>query len=197
MKIVRTLPDEGWVPVANAAARDHRLSWRARGLLLELLSYPDGWDTTVEQLVRKAKRVSRNAEGRDAMLKAMAELANLGYVRYHRQRDEQCRWTTVIEVCDCEMPGRSRHTESQLVGIPVPRNPGPGDQGVSKKTVSKTDTKKDLGREEEGDGHQPGPGSGHGSRIGEAETSNDWPDVTAPGTGWANLEWALASYDRE
>lgn len=51
MRVIRTMPAEGWAPVANSATRDHYLSWRARGRLAELLFYPDGWQTTVDKLV--------------------------------------------------------------------------------------------------------------------------------------------------
>jgi hypothetical protein len=74
MRVIRTMPDEGWVPISNEAARDHRLSWRARGLLVELLSYPDGWETTVDRLVAQARKHGDVSEGRAAMRKAIAEL---------------------------------------------------------------------------------------------------------------------------
>ncbi|BAL87279.1 hypothetical protein AMIS_20590 [Actinoplanes missouriensis 431] len=154
MKVIRVMPDEGWVPVANAAARDHRLSWRARGLLLELLSYPDGWETSVDKLVAQARREGSASEGRLAMRTAMKELADLGYVTYRRGHDEHGRWTTEMVVSD--VPGSpeasDRRTKNRNVGIPEPRLPGTSenqtseDWSVTNKTYTDTVTNTDLQR---------------------------------------------------
>lgn len=163
------MPDSGWVPIANDAARDHRLSWRARGLLAELLSYPDGWDVNVDSLVAKARREGGKAEGRDAMLKAVKELKDAGYVTYQRRQADGGKWTTEMVVTDVpHSPDDSdRHPESKGVGDPAEQevtdtlNPSvsvppadsnvspahadalenrhPESQCVTKKTVTKTD----------------------------------------------------------
>ncbi|HKS98797.1 MAG TPA: hypothetical protein VJT31_04635 [Rugosimonospora sp.] len=118
MKVIRHLPDEGWVPVSNAAARDHRLSWRARGLLLELLSYPDGWDTTIDKLVKQARAEGEATEGREAMLRAMKELETVGYVHYIRDRHKaesgRWIWTTGIVVSDVPL---TVPTDIRLSGV--------------------------------------------------------------------------------
>lgn len=111
------MPDEGWTPVSVAAQRDYRLTWRARGLLGELLSYPDGWDTNIDKLVAQARRQGDATEGREAMRRAMAELATVGYVRYVRERDQDGKWGTVIYVSDDPMPDpTSRRTKVRSVG---------------------------------------------------------------------------------
>lgn len=94
------MPDEGWVPIANSAARDHSLSWKARGLLAELLSYPDGWETTVDKLVEKARNVSKKSEGREAMRGAMQELIEAGYAVRSKQVDGAGKWSTSVSVSD-------------------------------------------------------------------------------------------------
>jgi len=112
MKITRTMPDEGWVPVANTAARDHRLSWRARGLLLELLSYPDGWETTIDKLVDLARQAGPKSEGREAMRGAMAELLALGYATRTKAADKHGKWSTHITISDAP-GGQNRDTGSR------------------------------------------------------------------------------------
>lgn len=67
--------------VFNAAARDRRLSRRARGLLVELLSHSDGYGVSVEGLVKLGP------EGRDAIRSAIAELEKYGYLIRDRERD--------------------------------------------------------------------------------------------------------------
>lgn len=142
MKIVRTMPDEGWVPIANTAARDHRLSWRARGLLAELLSYPDGWETSVDKLVDMANAAGGNTEGRDAMRNAMNELIRFGYVRRVRYT-EHGRWLTRLEVTDGPTPDfqasvvQASADQSSVVQSSV-------DQASLERRTTNTDTKNDL-----------------------------------------------------
>lgn len=105
MKVIRTMPSDGWVPVANTTAQNHQLSWRARGLLLELLSYPDGYDLTFDRLMTRAKLAGGNCEGRDAMRKAMQELETAGLIKHVRKRirgdvGDRIAWATVTVVCD-------------------------------------------------------------------------------------------------
>jgi hypothetical protein len=117
------MPEEGWTPMANTAHRDYRLTWRARGLLGELLSYPDGWDITVDKLVAQAREVSDVTEGRAAMRKAVGELAELGYVRYIREMDEQGHWSTVMSVSDVPQPEpEARRTRNRTAGGPDRRS---------------------------------------------------------------------------
>ncbi len=104
MRITRRRPTVEWTQVPNAVARDHRLSWRARGLLLELLSYPPGWEVTIDDLVKQAARHSSGAtEGRDAMRKAARELKDVGYLIEHKSQDERGRWRTDLELTDAPM----------------------------------------------------------------------------------------------
>jgi len=48
------MPPEGWVPVSNATAQQRRHSWRAKGLLADLLSFPDGYHVTFDKLMNIA-----------------------------------------------------------------------------------------------------------------------------------------------
>jgi hypothetical protein len=149
MRIIRTMPDEGWVPVSNAAARDHRLSWRARGLLVELLSYPDGWRTTIDDLVRLGKIADGHAEGRDAMRTAMNELVQAGYVVRSKVHDGDGQFISSFAVADD--PAAHQPTEypaSVNQRLPTQRSgdQASGDQSVINKTVTNTVTKTDHQR---------------------------------------------------
>lgn len=72
--------------VPNVVARDRRLSFRARGLLVELLSYPTGWRTSVDALAESCAAYG-TCEGRKALQSAMRELRGAGYVTQTRDRD--------------------------------------------------------------------------------------------------------------
>ena len=100
MKIVR-----GFIPavdhftsVPNEWARDKRLSYRARGILVTLLSHREGWHSSVEAIAREG------AEGRDAVRTAIHELEAVGYLIRERGRDEQRKYTggTYLIKSPCE-----------------------------------------------------------------------------------------------
>ena len=120
MKVIRTMPPEGWVPVANTSAQQRRLSWRAKGLLVDLLSFPDGYNITFDKLMHLAKMVGDpDVEGRDAMRRAMQELERKGYLAHRRVAVEnpapgRQKWRTETAICDqpifADQPGA---TDSQ------------------------------------------------------------------------------------
>lgn len=63
------------------AMRDMRLTWRARGVLAELAAgYEPGYEPSVSALIGLPRRNRGNAEGRDALGKAIAELRATGYL---------------------------------------------------------------------------------------------------------------------
>jgi hypothetical protein len=69
------------VPILNSVARDNRLSLRARGLLVYLLSLPPDW------VVRQSHLARDTNTGRDALRTLFLELRHAGYARYERLRD--------------------------------------------------------------------------------------------------------------
>ena len=175
MRIVRSRPTVEWTQIPNAVARDYRLSWRARGLLVELLSYPPGWETSIDRLVQDAARHSNGAtEGRDAMRRAARELKEAGYLVEHKSQDARGRWRTELELTDAPMwelvqaeieldsmvadhrrrdSSRRSDLQEPLVppartddGIPVVGSPVVGKPGVSPKNEKKNDPDPESGR---------------------------------------------------
>ncbi|NEB42304.1 hypothetical protein G3I54_36290 [Streptomyces sp. SID14515] len=138
------MPPEGWVPVGNATAQQRRLSWRAKGLLLDLLSFPDGYSVTFDGLMQQAKRAGDpDVEGRDAMRRAMQELERKGYLAHRRVRVENPapgaqRWRTETAVCDLPVfaadPGGTGFQEVQ--GSVPPDFSSPEDPEVFNNTSS-------------------------------------------------------------
>ncbi|MFC9268969.1 hypothetical protein ACFTXJ_14500 [Streptomyces zhihengii] len=143
MRVIRTMPDSGWVPVSNAAAQSRRLSWRAKGLLLDLLSFPDGYSITFDRLLALA-RASGDAdvEGRDALRRAMQELERKGFLVHVRRRVEdegsgRTLWRTETVVCDDPEVLAVRVTGFQEAGgSGGRRSRSSEDQEVSNKTGS-------------------------------------------------------------
>lgn len=92
--------------VCNAAARDRRLSRRARGLLVEVLSHQEGFT------ISEAALVAAGPEGRDAIRTALRELERYGYLHRTQPRDGGQFAAAVFEVTD--MP------EGLLIGAASP-----------------------------------------------------------------------------
>lgn len=91
MGVTRTeLAFEGrFTQVPNEWARDERLSRKARGLLLEIMSHRVGWHVTVASLQ------TTGPEGRDAIKSALVELKDLGYLVVSQGRGERGRFGEV------------------------------------------------------------------------------------------------------
>jgi hypothetical protein len=102
MLIRRTKHATDFLILANATVRDERLSYTARGVLAELLSRADGWETTADRMSQQARRArgSARGEGRRAIRAAWAELEAAGYLHRFRAQDEAGRWTTTTVVTD-------------------------------------------------------------------------------------------------
>jgi hypothetical protein len=84
-----------YTTIFNAAIRDKRLSRKARGLLVEILSHRDGWGISMASLV------AAGPEGKDAIRTALVELEKHGYLNRRRERDELGRLgDPVYEVTD-------------------------------------------------------------------------------------------------
>lgn len=123
MKVHRSKHTEHFTILPNAALRDPRLSYRARGVLMELLSRPEDWQATADSLSRTAKKErGKKGEGRDAMRGAFAELKAAGYIIASRVDGESGTHTTELHVYDvaqdvtsedAQNPRSDRGTENQ------------------------------------------------------------------------------------
>lgn len=120
MSIVRgPIGPANYVVISNALVRDRSLSFRARGLLVHLLSMPPGWRTSSARLTRET------TEGRDAIRTALRELERARYVVERRTQDTRGRWATEWIVYDApcgETCGQDHY--------PTPENPTPESQAI-------------------------------------------------------------------
>jgi hypothetical protein len=158
-----------YVVVPNAIARNDRLSFRARGLLVMLLSLPPDWHVTADMLAED------NPDSRTAIRAAMRELRESGYVEVHREQGEKGRWQTRIEVFDTRPAERvqaaSGATCENSASPQVAPNAGiPAAGGAARKKKYKTSSRARAARGEEAKtspaaAHCPGchraPATGH------------------------------------
>lgn len=82
MAILHKHQRQTYTVVDNDAVRDDRLSWRATGLLVYLLSLPDGWRPNLRHLSEQ------KTDGRTSTRSAMGELEAAGYLRQVQEPDD-------------------------------------------------------------------------------------------------------------
>lgn len=99
MAVYRVNKNRGYTVMANYHLRDKTLSLKAVGLLSKMLSFNDGWQFSTKGLSMICK------EGPDAVLAALRELEDHGYLVRHRQRDSKGRMSnTVFEIYEQPQP---------------------------------------------------------------------------------------------
>jgi hypothetical protein len=104
---VQRVPEAPFAQIANAALRDKRLSFRARGILAMVLSHVGEWEASARWIGEQGP------EGRDAIQTALNELTTLGYreVTQESTGDGGIRtvvvWRHVPEVADSQSTGNS------------------------------------------------------------------------------------------
>jgi hypothetical protein len=86
--IKSSLSNQPFLQVVQNTVRDKNLSFRARGILLRLLSNVNGYSMTSKDLVNEG------VEGRDAIRSAIVELKTAGYIISEKSQDLKGRWTT-------------------------------------------------------------------------------------------------------
>lgn len=73
----------GYTVVTNNVVRDNRISLKAKGLMVMLMSLPDGWEFSVLGLAAICK------EGKDAIRGGVYELERAGYLRRVKHRNDK------------------------------------------------------------------------------------------------------------
>lgn len=104
-------PESGFVQIRNEVARDSRLSYKARGILIEILSRPDNWETSADALA------ASGPDGRTAVLSGLRELREAGYLETVRRRREDGTFNTISIVYD------TPQIEAPESGYPTSENP--------------------------------------------------------------------------
>lgn len=95
---LRKVKRANYLQILNDTARDTNISYRALGVLTELLSHEEGW------VVRAADLGRRRKEGREAIATALRELAAAGYYRVERRRKPSGKFSMGTAVADYPVP---------------------------------------------------------------------------------------------
>ena len=122
MSVYRVNKTRDFTVMGNTHLRDKNLSLKAVGLLSKMLSFNDGWKFSTRGLAAICK------EGPDAILSALKELEQNGYLVRHRGRDSKGRLVTtefdIFESPQAGLPRREKpHRENPDVDSPDVENP--------------------------------------------------------------------------
>ncbi len=121
MSIVRApRPSRHYTVLRDDLLRDKNLSFRALGVLVEILSRPDNWQTRAETLAAGRK------EGRDAVRTALAELRAAGYLVQQKVRGPDGRIATISFIYDTPQEQPATGDGSTGAGFPGVGKPGAG-----------------------------------------------------------------------
>ncbi|MCK0089245.1 replication protein [Rhodococcus sp. F64268] len=127
--------------LSNALINDERLSFRARAVLIWLLSKPHDWSIRSDAIARQSPR-----EGREAIRTAMRELAEHGYLVREKIQDERGRWSTIQTVYE------EPQTATPPPPVPKPRKSDSGKAtdgepgALTKDESPRTETDNDAAR---------------------------------------------------
>ena len=91
---LRVLPHASFTVVRNTAARDQALTFRARGLLVWMLSHESG------RLITAAAMIDAGPDGRGEVRAALRELEQANYIRRTRYRGAKGLWHHEMTVTD-------------------------------------------------------------------------------------------------
>lgn len=132
---------EGWTPLPHTTARNRQLSYKALGLLMELLSYPPGWETSIDKMhaINKGSG-SGHREGRDSMRQAMQELEREGYVTRDKTKQPDGRYKTVVTAHNTPVPP-DRRTDYQASENQASVNQSSVSQASLRTRATETETK--------------------------------------------------------
>jgi hypothetical protein len=97
--IIRVKHARNYTVIENRTLQDPRLSFKATGVLAYLLSLPDDWRVSRDDLA------NRKADGVASVRTAMSELEAAGYLTRHRERLANGTFQTTVEVREVSQPG--------------------------------------------------------------------------------------------
>ena len=131
MAVFRVEKSKDYTIMSNHHLKNKALSLKAKGLLSQILSLPEGWDYTLKGLA------CINRESVDAIRTAIWELETAGYIIRQQGRDAKGKMTT-IEYTIYEQPqNQPAPAQEPVSGSPVLENPTPENPSPANPTTGK------------------------------------------------------------
>lgn len=137
MAIYRTAKESNYTVVDNGFISDPNLSWKAKGILLYLLSLPCDWNINLNEVQRHA------TDGIQSLRTGIKELTDAGYTKRQPVRDENGvfkEWETII----FEKKQSETIENSPFTSFPQVDKPQVDKPQVENRTLLNTNSTKDL-----------------------------------------------------
>jgi len=90
MAVCRVNKTKDFTVMSNHHLRNKNLSFKAKGLLSQMLSLPDDWDYTIRGLA------AISLENKDTIGKIINELISAGYITRQQESDERGRFSKIV-----------------------------------------------------------------------------------------------------
>lgn len=125
--------ESNFTQIPNQWVRDERIGFRAKGVLVYLLSHKSGWKTSISHLAEVC------ADGKDAIRTAVTELENAGYLERTRLRENGqlagAEWE-LLDPFDAESPMAENPTQGNpTLGNPMQENPTVKNTNIKKTNI--------------------------------------------------------------
>ena len=122
MAVIRVHKTADYTVMSNSHFREYGLSFKAKGILSQMLSLPDNWDYSVVGMTKLA------TDGKDSVISGLVELEKFGYLKRTRTFDEKGRFTgydyDIFETPQIEKPyAENPNTDNTNTEKPYAENP--------------------------------------------------------------------------
>ena len=144
MAIIRKKQKERFSIVDNKVIEDERLSFKARGLLIYMLSKPDDWKFYTEELAKRS-----NKDGISAIKTALNEIEDAGYLTRKQGHKKNGQFTSQDEILT------DTSTNSPQVEKPLADKAPAGKALADNRTLPNTDFKPNTDHTNKDDDDQP------------------------------------------
>lgn len=105
MEVFKVKKDRNYTVINNTVAKDKRLSLKAKGFFLIIMSLPEDWDFSINGIVKITK------EGKTAIYSAVKELMKFGYCQrsynYEKQEGKKVRANVIYTFYEVSNDGES------------------------------------------------------------------------------------------
>lgn len=129
--IIKHRVSRDFTTLPNDLIRDYRLSWKALGLLVFVLSLPEDFRLRLSHLARQKKT------GRDATRAGLKELELAGYLTIRRERGERGKFSRVVWEIMMSPSAAKIDPDPPRSGNPNTVNPDTGKPDTGKPTSEK------------------------------------------------------------
>lgn len=140
MAIIRQKREQHFSIVSNDVLNDERLSFKARGLLVYMLSMKDDWKFYVKELAKHSQK-----DGRDSIQSALRELEAAGYLQRIQARQENGRFGEQDWLLT-DTPALSPQTGKPLTVKPETAKPRPANPPLTITNPNKNQSKQELNK---------------------------------------------------